>query len=272
MERMNPPGLRLIDHCVLPVADLDAARHRLAAIGFTVAPEGRHPFGTRNACVYFADDTFLEPLAIADPAEIDEARRAGNVFIERDAAFRRTHGEEGFSALVFKTDDADADHAAFGQAGISAGPMLTFSRTFVDAGGAAGTASFKLAFAAQPGERASYLFTCQRIGQPKVDRSALERHENGALAIKAILAEAAEPEKGTAFVDSACATRPGTIEVDAAGPGTNLRFRGIVLGVRDLARTEALFAARGIDYARTDRRILVPPALGQGAHIAFEET
>lgn len=271
MGRMNPPGLRLIDHCVLPVADLDTARRRLKSLGFTVAPEGRHPFGTFNACVYFADDTFLEPLAIADPQEIATARADGNVFIERDAVFRRTHGEEGFSALVFKTDDAEADHHAFDRAGISAGPMLTFSRTFVDAGGASGTASFKLAFAADSSETGTYLFTCQRIGQPKVDRSALERHDNGALAIKAIVAEAGQPDEGQAIVDRACPTQPGTIEVHAGQPGSNLRFRGIVLTVSDLARTEELLADRAINYSRTGRRILVPPAPGQGVELAFEE-
>lgn len=271
MGRMNQPGLRLIDHCVLPVADLGTARSRLNALGFSVAPEGRHPFGTQNACVYFADDTFLEPLAIADRQDIATARREGNVFIERDAVFRQTHGEEGFSALVFKTANADADHLAFDQAGISAGPMLTFSRAFVDAGGTSGTASFKLAFAAQPEEAATYLFTCQRIGQPTVDRSALERHENGALAIKAIVAEAGEPEEGRAFVDRACPTQPGTIEVHSGPQGSGLRFRGIVLGVSDLARTEELFAGRAINYSKTERHILVPPAPGQGVQLAFEE-
>ena len=66
----NRAGARRIDHCVLPVADLAGARDRLTRLGFTVAPEGRHPFGTHNACVYFADDTFLEPLAVGDRVRI----------------------------------------------------------------------------------------------------------------------------------------------------------------------------------------------------------
>jgi len=268
---MNQTGLRLIDHCVLPVSNLDTARARLNALGFTVAPEGRHPFGTRNACVYFGDDTFLEPLAIADTAEIATALRDGNIFIERDAIYRQTHGEEGFSALVFKSEDAEADHHAFEQGGISAGPMLTFSRAFVDAGGASGNASFKLAFAAEPNEAATFLFTCERLGQPKVDRSKLERHDNGALAIRTIVAEAGQPAAGQAFVNRVCLTRPGAIEVTAGPEGSNLRFSGIVLGVSDLTRTEELFSDRAINYSRTGPRILVPPAPGQGVQLAFEE-
>jgi hypothetical protein len=98
-------SIRPIDHLVLPTASLEAARARLGALGFTVAPTGVHPFGTINACVYFADGTFLEPLAVGDAALADAAVSAGNVFIARDRLFRLSHGDEGFSALVFGTTD-----------------------------------------------------------------------------------------------------------------------------------------------------------------------
>lgn len=42
-----------IDHLVLPVEDIGIAVKRLVSLGFTVAPEALHPFGTRNACVFF---------------------------------------------------------------------------------------------------------------------------------------------------------------------------------------------------------------------------
>lgn len=270
-EGMHPSALRLIDHCVLPVADLGVARQRLTVLGFTVAPEGVHPFGTRNACVYFADDTFLEPLAIGDAGAVSQAVAQGNVFVSRDGAYRREHGEEGFSALVFKTDDADADHEAFSREGLSAGPMLTFSRPFVDSAGASGMASFKLAFTAEPDEPATYFFTCQRIGSPKVDRSALERHANGASGIRAILAEAPDVDAARGFLARTCPTAPEIVEIGQGAPGTGLRLSGIVLAVADRARTEELFSAAGIDYRRAGNRLIVPPAPGQGTIFAFEE-
>ncbi len=55
---------RAIDHLVLPIVDLDTSRERLGRLGFTVAADARHPFGTENACVFFSDDTYLEPLAV----------------------------------------------------------------------------------------------------------------------------------------------------------------------------------------------------------------
>lgn len=269
---MHSHALRLIDHCVLPVADLDTARRRLASLGFTVAPDGVHPFGTKNACVYFADDTFLEPLASGDARAIAEAEADGNVFVSRDRAFRRLHDEDGFSALVFKTGNADADHEAFVDDGLSAGPMLTFSRPFRDAAGASGTASFKLAFAAPAGEAATYIFTCQRIGTPQVDRSALERHANGARGIKAIMVEAPDLARAWDFLDRTCPTSAGTVEIERGGAGTVMRFAGIVLSVADLARTEELFAAAAIDYRRSGNRLIVAPAPGQGTTFAFEES
>src|SRR5436190_12620545 len=139
---------RPLDHVVLPVADLAAARARLTALGFTVAPDGVHPFGTANCCVYLRDGTFLEPLAIGDAAQASASALGGNVFTARDAAYRRAVGNDGFSALVITTADAGADQAAFAAAGLSAGEILEFSRPFVGAAGARDTASFRLAFAA----------------------------------------------------------------------------------------------------------------------------
>ncbi len=67
--------LHPLDHLVLPVTNIDLARERLGRLGFTVAAEGRHPFGTVNACVFFADKTYLEPLGVASAKECEESVR-----------------------------------------------------------------------------------------------------------------------------------------------------------------------------------------------------
>ena len=78
-----------IDHLVLPFQTLAAARERFERLGFLVAPDAVHPFGTGNACVFFADGRYLEPLAVADRAGL-QARSAdeGHLFVARDAAAR----------------------------------------------------------------------------------------------------------------------------------------------------------------------------------------
>lgn len=284
----NPP--RPIDHCVLPTADLAIARERLALLGFTVAPDGVHPFGTANCCVYLADGTFLEPLAMADPAAARLAAAGGNVFVARDRAWRERGGADGFSALVFGSDNADADHAAFVRAGISAGDRLDFSRPFVDASGRSDAASFSLAFAADERAPDAFFFTCQRVNAPAVDRSALQRHDNGVERIRAVVLEASEPAAFSAFMQEVVGApaRPvgdglvfaapnGDVLIRRsraaeASPKNGLVLTDIVFGVGDADRLAALFEARGVAFEARGGALQVRPAPGQGATFIFEES
>ena len=278
-----------LDHLVLPTASLDAARARLGALGFTVAPTGVHPFGTANCCVYLADGTFLEPLAIAAAGACAAAVAGGNVFVARDHAFRAAWGDDGFSAIVLTSTDAAADHAAFLAEAISAGDMLTFSRPFQDASGNSDTASFRLAFAAAPGT-APFVFTCERVDAPNVERSALERHANGASAILAVTVVAADPGAAAGFF-AAATDAEGRADIDgvrfplAGGevvirdPGADeppvraaaFAYRAIVFAVADLSATRAILEANGIGFDASDIAITVAPAPGQGATFIFEE-
>lgn len=294
MHSSTAKNLRPLDHLVLPTADLDVARARLTALGFTVAPRGAHPFGTANACVYFADGTFLEPLALADPAVAGRAAAAGNVFVARDRAYRASRGEEGFSALVMATGDAGADHARFARAGISAGEMLAFTRPFVDGEGRQDTASFLLAFAAETSSPDCYFFTCERVNAPKVDRSALEKHANGAAGIARIFLSAADPARHAEFLrqvtggtlsegsdgiylGTAGATvsvlTPEALRVATgieAGRDDALRLCAVSFRLSDPAIAENLLARNNIPCKRREGRIVVAPASGQGAAFAFE--
>jgi hypothetical protein len=279
---------RPIDHCVLPTADLAVARERLTALGFTVAPTGLHPFGTENCCVYLADDTFLEPLAIADPVNAGNASMRGNVFTARDAAFRYRLGDEGFSALVFGTQDAAGDHREFTRSGVSAGQILNFSRPFVDAAGRGDTASFKLAFAADLRAPDAFFFTCERVNAPAVDRSALQTHKNGVKRIKAIVLEAPEPQDFTAFLEHIVGVKTeatsqglrfaatnGDVLVRRsrkphARPNPGLRLAEIVFGVGSLDKVRSALDAAAISHSASDGRLTVAPVAGQGATLAFE--
>lgn len=283
---------RPLDHLVLPTHDLAVARARLTALGFTVAPEGVHPFGTKNCCVYFADGTFLEPLAQGDERLQREAARLGNVFAARDLAYRYRRGEEGFSAVVFGTSEAIADHAGFVETGYSAGSMLDFSRDFVDASGQVGRASFKLAFSADLRTPDLFCFTCQRVGVPKVDRSALQRHANGVAAISQVVLTGPRPADFTDFISGASNASPQAGQTEFRLPNSSIRLTdaaaiaaefgaeagsdpgllasALLFSVGDLAATEATFQQNSVDYQSRGGRLIVPPAPGQGAIFAFE--
>lgn len=284
-----------LDHLVLPTADLGTAETRLAALGFTVAPRGVHPFGTENACVYLADDTFLEPLAVGDAQVAAQAIMAGNVFVARDHTYREDHGSEGFSAVVFSTEDANADHRAYVEAGISAGEKLDFSRPFTDRSGKSDTVSFRLAFASGRDTPDAFVFACQRINAPKVDRAALQAHANGAAAIRSIAAVSDDPAGQQGFLaraagrDKASAQpngllalpnadvvvmRPDEFEAEfaiGAGGRTALRFAAVIFAVADRGTTERLLVSEGIKHHLQGGRLVVPPAPGQGATFIFED-
>src|SRR3972149_6134064 len=55
--------LRGIDHLVVVVPDLAAAAKSYAALGFSVVPGGRHPVGTHNQLIAFADGSYNELIA-----------------------------------------------------------------------------------------------------------------------------------------------------------------------------------------------------------------
>ncbi|MBD0416203.1 VOC family protein [Oryzicola mucosus] len=274
---------RPLDHLVLPTATAASARNRLEQLGFTVAPDGIHPFGTQNCCVYFADGTFIEPLAVVDQALADAAISCGNVFVGRDRSYRARNGDEGLSALVLATENADADHVEFAGAGISAGDRLDFSRPFIDAEGARDTASFRLAFAAEAGSPDSFVFSCERVNAPKVDRSALQAHANGVTRIRRVLATAQHPEASAAFLAqaarSAVKNDHGRTTVDLANAVIDVsstldqegfRFAGIVFGVADIETTAELFSRNAVEFQTQEKTLRIAAADGQGVPFHFE--
>ncbi|TIX61679.1 MAG: VOC family protein, partial [Mesorhizobium sp.] len=209
-------------------------------------------------------------------------------------AYRDRCGSEGFSALVLGTENADADHARYIEAGLSAGDMLGFSRAFTDAAGKSDTASFKLAFASGTGATDAFLFACERINAPKVDRTALQIHPNGATGIIEVVAVSNEPSKqhrmisiatrspatgqgsSTAFgLPNATLTLLDPVAFETrfgipAGAPSELRFAGIVFSV--LAGTVAkLLAASTVEHDIRGNDIVVRPASGQGATFIFRE-
>ena len=283
-----------LDHLVLPTHDLKTAQARLGALGFTVAPQGTHPFDTVNCCVYFRDGTFIEPLAIGDAGAAAKAAAGGNVFVGRDRAFRARNGDEGFSAVVFGSDDADADHTRYVASGISAGQRLDFSRPFIDASGKQDTASFRLAFAATPDMADAFVFTCQRADAPKVGRAALQAHANGVTAIREVAGVADDPAGKLRFLaqaaDAPAATLSGNglalpnAAVSLYTPAfferrfgiavqpSPLRFAAIVFAAPGLRDAASRLAGAGIDHHFSGASLVVPPAAGQGAAFVFEES
>lgn len=287
---------RAIDHLVLPVSELETCRARLTRLGFTVASDARHPFGTQNACVFFANDTYLEPLAIGSREDCLEAARAGNAFVARDQAFRFRRGE-GLSAMVVKTEDAAADHHRYTEEGLSGGRVLQFSRQFRFPDGRTAEGAFHLAFAADLRAPDFFAFACQRINPLPADRGALIEHANGAMGLARIVLTEENPSDFQYFLETvlcqrdvtahsfglSISTANATVDVLTA-EGLRVQYgtepmhteRGligasVVLSVADLGVTEACLAANGVHHHKTGARLVVALEKGQGVAFAFEE-
>lgn len=287
---------RSIDHLVLPVADLAFARSRLTDLGFTVAPDAFHPFGTANACVFFSDGTYLEPLAIDNRRHASAAAKRGNVFTARDLAFRKGRNKQGFSALVVASQDVAADHARFRLRGISAGDILEFSRTVTMPGGSETEASFRLAFAGDDRAPDFFLFSVQRLAPLPSDRGELERHANTVIGLSEIILSAPAPSDFAPLVEEVVMARgeaePGFLKLAAANAririlgnedleaefalppvagADGLHGRAIIFKTADLAVTEIILAANDVAFVRREGRVLVSAAPGQGVLFGFEE-
>jgi hypothetical protein len=286
-----------VDHLVLPVEVIGVAAKRLLSLGFTVALEALHPFGTQNACVFFTDGTYLEPLAIADPAKYNASVDKGDVFTGRDRAFRQRDGQEGFSALVARTEDAIVDHERFLASGLSAGDVFQFSRPVRMPDGSQSEAAFRLAFAASGTAEDFFLFSCQRLQALPGDRTALERHANGVSGLSEIVLFSGGDANAARLIETVfgceCEISPDGDMVFATGNARvrltgkpafgghavsvsdwsdgGLRGAGIVFSSHDLAVTEAVLAANGVSCAKAGGRLVVPAAPGQGVAFAFEE-
>jgi catechol 2,3-dioxygenase-like lactoylglutathione lyase family enzyme len=97
--------LRGIDHIVIAVPELEVARKSYEALGFTVVPGGRHPVGTHNALIAFADGSYIELIA----------------FYEANPSHKWwTPLQKGGGLVDFcmQTDDLQGDTRAFRTAGV----------------------------------------------------------------------------------------------------------------------------------------------------------
>jgi hypothetical protein len=283
--------MRGIDHLVLPVTTLTLARSRLTALGFTVAPDARHPFGTGNCCVFFADRSYLEPITLVDRSAADMAAAEGQFFIRRVKRFMQRQGE-GFAMLALKSEDADADHAAFERAGVSAGPKFEFRRNAAMPAGGEREIGVKLAYAHFSASPDAAFFACQHLAADALFQAEYLQHPNGAAGISAVTAVADEPAAFRGYLAAATggaeaedtsggfeaasgAQRVAILTraafrvrygVDAPDPRRGLLFAGFDVQVADPERTVG-FA--GPTAVRHEGRVVVPPAPGLGATLAF---
>ncbi|HMR30360.1 MAG TPA: VOC family protein [Geminicoccaceae bacterium] len=176
---MVPPVTGL-DHLIVGVRDLAAARAQWARLGFNSTPRGRHVgWGTANHCLMLAEG-YVELLGIVDPAGFDNG--LGRLLEQR----------EGLLGLALGTGDPEGIHAAWSRNGLDPEPPRRLTRMLELPEG-----EVELAFRnVMPGRQATAgvnLFACGHLTPQLLRRPAWTAHPNGALALVGCTIVASDP-------------------------------------------------------------------------------
>lgn len=283
---------RGLDHAVLCVRDLAAARRRYQEFGFTTTPPAQHPFGTGNSLVQL-HGTFLELLTVTAPEKIGQTPSRGFDF----AAFNRDYlaKREGFSMLVFRSTDARRDRERVVQRGLPVEEPYSFEREATLPDGSKATVGFTVAFVTDPAMPDTAFFFCQQLAPQHFWKPEFQSHENGAQALSEAVMVAAQPRELADFfrklqgerqvqvgdlglrVDTTAGTiaviEPDRFASRFSGlpadlpPGPHLA--GLSIAVRNLELTRNTLAGAGLSPRIDDRRIVIPPEMAFGVGIEF---
>jgi catechol 2,3-dioxygenase-like lactoylglutathione lyase family enzyme len=285
---------RAIDHLVLAVSDLDAARAAYARMGFTLTPPAQHPWGTSNSLVQLQGN-FLELLAVAEPAEI-RAPEPGRFSF---GAFNQTFlkRRQGLSMLVFQSTDARRDQAEFTAQGLQTYEPFDFSRQAKLPDGSSKSVAFSLAFVTEPRMPDAAFFTCQQHAPEFFWKPDYQRHSNTARAVVEVVMLANDPAGFAEFfgklVEPAAVSRSeGALKIalgdgvltvlDATRlaqrfPGTRLssvlrkpHFAGYSIAVDDLGAADELLKRNGVPALRTGDRLQIAAEHGFGTVIELK--
>ncbi len=282
-----------IDHLVLCVADLDAARSRYQAMGFTMTPKAQHPFGTGNSNIQL-QGCFLEVLTVMAPEDITEHAPGQFSFAAHNRDFLAAG--EGFSMLVLEAEDARADQARFAASGLKTYAPLDFSRQAKMPTGEAVTVGFSLAFATDPLAPSNAFFTCQQHAPEHFWKPDYQRHANTAHTVSEVCMVSADPGAHAGFLeayaDAASQFRAGELTVVTSRGRISVveparfedlyqcqppdvtagaRLAGYTIGVADLDVARDEFQQNGIQAGSWDQRTYIGPENAFGVAVAFEQ-
>jgi hypothetical protein len=171
-----------VDHAVVQVGDLDAARARYARLGFTVTPRGTHSplLGSANHCVLFARE-YIELYGILQPTDFN-------------ARFREALEMRGehVSAIAFATDSAQATFDELKWHGVGAEPPVEFGRPLQTEDGRTAEAKFRVTLF-DSRDAGLQLFACEHLTPEAVRRPTWLQHPNTAVGCDDCIVACSDP-------------------------------------------------------------------------------
>ena len=269
---------RGIDHLVLPVRDLAAARGTYAALGFTLTPRAVHPFGTANSLIQL-EGGYLELLEIDDPDKIPPIEGPAS-FAQFNRDFLETN--QGFSMLVVTGGDAGSDYEALRAAGLAAREPFHFERDAELPDGSTGRVAFTLVFVDYPNAENAGFFTCSHHRPEVFWQRQYQTHANGACAIAGVDLAAPDVKEMAAFIaafaDAPTVAGPAGVRAIHTGrgivsvrPGNAAapRFSAFTLKTRDLAEVADHARQAGISFKQTQSGLEFGSQVMYGVQVNF---
>jgi hypothetical protein len=294
MDDAPLPKPRPVDHVVVAVHDLEAARAAYARLGFTVTPVASHPFGTANALVQLGP-AYVELVAVVDSAKIPSPADGVYSFgaFVRDFLERRG---EGPAMLALNSRDAAADRADFEAHDLPTYAPLSFARLARNPRGEDLEVAFSVTFTSDARMPDAGFFTCQHHNPDGFWWPEYRRHANGAHAIDAVAMVGRDPADYHIFFtfftrqhdmrsDSLMVsfdTGGGKVEIVTpvmarAMYGVEVEsnpkphFIGIRVATADLAAAAVTLKGNSVPFVERMGRLVVPSSEACGVAIAFAE-
>lgn len=280
---------RGIDHLVIAVKDLSAARQRYSDMGFSTTPLGNHPWGTANHLVQLAHN-FIELVGVVDRHALVPMSREHFSFSAQLDGFLRQG--EGMAMLVLSTDDARADADEWRERGLQVFAPYHWTREATLPDGSTSTVAFTLTFVTDPSMPDIAFFCCQQHNPEVFWKPQYQRHANGASAITAVTLVAPQPTRQRAFFSrllgsSHIEESPDALIIHCAGAvvrvvspqrfaadyptaragaaaGQGTAFRAATVVAEDLDRVARCLRDNAVDHTRVGTAIQVaePHACG----------
>jgi catechol 2,3-dioxygenase-like lactoylglutathione lyase family enzyme len=271
-----------IDHLIVGVRDLEAARGRYARLGFALTPRGRHVgWGTANYCIMLEDE-YLELLGIVDPAS----------FTNNLDLFLEERGEGGLG-LAVRSLDAPGTAAAWTTRGLHPAEPRQLGRVLETANGPQ-ELRFRNIMLDREATLDLGLFACEHLTPELLRQPPWLQHPNGARGLRSCtvvvddtgpFVEAMSRVFGTAAVtdtDNVLAVHSGTAVLliappeDAAlmhpaaaieGSVPRPQLRVATIEVADAERAAAWLRQQGVPFRQTREGALIPPGEAHGLAI-----
>lgn len=252
-----------LDHSILGVRDLEAARVQYERLGFTPTPRGRHiGWGTANYCVMFRHG-YIELLGIVDTAQFTNN-------LDKFLASR-----EGLIGFAFASDDSALAARTLASRGLAFDGPKDLGRALELPEGDV-TPRFKLLMLPSETTPGVSAFICQHLTPELIRQPAWLNHANGATDLIGLTVVVNDPPRladayerlcgaGSAtLTDETLAVRVGgsfllfctpddlgTLHPDATPPAASAPYlAAMTIGVRNLDTTRAMLETRGFRPAR----------------------